>query len=124
MADGISQSDIQHAVDNALHDVRNDVSRISHIIDGLNRTGQDIRDLTHRLQSLEQSVNQIQNTVANTIGRPLNRRYPDPYVVSMMNDVNDLKIRFGAVEKLIEPLTEYLRRRNEREAEDEQYRNT
>lgn len=124
MADGISQSDIQHAINNALHDVRNDVSRISHIIDGLNRAGQDIRDLTHRLQSLEQSVNQIQNTVANTIGRPVNRRYPDPYVVSMMNDVNDLKIRFSNVEKLIEPLTEYLRRRNEQEAEDEQYRNT
>ncbi|TXG76992.1 hypothetical protein E6P97_02550 [Patescibacteria group bacterium] len=90
MGDTISRSDIQHAVESALHAMRNDVSRISHIVDGLNRTGQDIRDLARRLQALEQTTGQIQNTVAHTLGRPTTQRYPDPYVVSMMNDINDL----------------------------------
>ena len=122
MGDTISKSDLQYAVDSALHTVRNDISRISHVIDGLNRTAQEIHDVTRRLQALEQSIGQIQNTVAHTLGRPTTQRYPDPYVVAMMNDVNDLKVRFTAVEKFMAQMGEYISQRNARDDEDRQYR--
>jgi hypothetical protein len=121
MAD-ISRADIQHAMQNALHSVRNDVSRISHVIDGMNRVGQDVKDLQHRLTNLERDINQIQNTVANTLGRPATRRYPDPYIVSMVNDINELKVRFTAIEKFAGQVSDYLRQRNEEDNEDRQYR--
>ena len=120
MAD-ISSADIQHAVQSALHGVRNDVSRISHIIDGMNRVGQDIKDLSRRLMILEKDINQIQNVVANTLGRPTTRRYPDPYVVGMVNDIQELKARFSAIEKFAMQMSEYLKHRSETEDEDRQY---
>lgn len=118
MAD-MSSADVQHAVQSALHGIRNDVSRISHIIDSMNRVGQDVKDLSRRLASLEQDINQIQNTVANTLGRPTTRRYPDPYVVSMMNDIGELKLRFTAIEKFAQQMSEYIRQRDD---DDRQYR--
>lgn len=122
MGDIINRSDIQHAVQSALHDVRNDVSRISRMIDGMSRVSQDVRDVAHRLTSLEQEVRQIQNTVANTLGRPTTRRYPDPYVVGIANEINDLKIRFSAVEKFSLQMSDYLRQRTLLEEEDRHYR--
>lgn len=121
MAD-ISSADIQHAVQSALYSVRNDVSRISHIIDGMNRVGQDVKDLSRRLSALEKDINQIQNVVANTLGRPTTRRYPDPYVVAMANDIHELQARFTAIEKFATQMSEYLRRRNEVDNEDREYR--
>lgn len=122
MGDTINRSDIQHAVQSALHDVRNDVSRISRMIDGMSRVSQDVRDVAHRLTSLEQEVRQIQNTVANTLGRPTTRRYPDPYIVGMANEIRDLKIRFSAVEKFSLQMSDYLRQRTVLEEEDRHYR--
>lgn len=122
MGDIISRSDIQHAVQSALHDVRNDVSRISRMIDGMSRVSQDVRDVAHRLTTLEQEVRQIQNTVANTLGRPTTRRYPDPYIVGMANEIRDLKIRFSAVEKFSLQMSDYLRQRTLLDEEERQYR--
>jgi len=107
---------------NALHGVRNDVSRISHVIDGMNRVGQDVKDLQHRLTNLERDINQIQNTIANTLGRPTTRRYPDPYVVGMVNDIGELKARFTAIEKFAGQMSDYLRQRSEEDDEERQYR--
>jgi hypothetical protein len=121
MAD-ISSADIQHAMQNALHGVRNDVSRISHIVDGMNRVGQDVKDLSRRLSSLEKDVNQIQNIVANTLGRPVTKRYPDPYIVGIANDINELKIRFAAIERFAQQMSDYIRKREEQADEDRQYR--
>ena len=121
MAD-ISSADIQHAVQSALHGVRNDVSRISHIVDSMNRVGQDVKDLSRRLSMLEKDINQIQNVVANTLGRPTTRRYPDPYVVAMVSDIQELKARFSAIEKFAMQMSDYLRRHSEAENEDRQYR--
>ena len=102
--------------------MRNDVNRISHIVDVMPRTAQDIRDLTRRLQLLEKDINQIQNVVANTLGRPVNRRYPDPYIVNMANEVHELKLRFAAIEKFAVQMSEYVRLQNEALREDRQYR--
>ena len=121
MAD-ISSADIQHAVQNALHGVRNDVSRISHIVDSMNRVGQDVKDLSRRLSSLEKDINQIQNVVANTLGRPVTKRYPDPYIVGIANDINELKIRFAAIERFAQQMSDYIRKREEQADEDRQYR--
>lgn len=118
----ISRSDIQHAVQSALHDVRNDVSRISRMVDGMSRISQDVQDLSRRLITLEQEVRQIQNTVANTLGRPTTRRYPDPYVVGIANEINDLKIRFSGIEKFAAQMSEYIRRRDAQDLEENQYR--
>lgn len=122
MADSISRSDVQHAVEDALHSVRNDVSRIAHTVDGMSRVGQDVKDLSHRLVVLEQSINQIQNVVANTLGRPTTRRYPDPYIVGIVNDLNDLKIRFVAIERFAQQVSGYLRSVEISSEEDRQYR--
>ncbi len=122
MAENISRSDIQHAVQSALHDVRNDVSRISSMVNNMSRVSQDVQDVSRRLMGLEQEVRQIQNTVANTLGRPTTRRYPDPYVVGIANELNDLKIRFSAVEKFATQMGEYVRNRNDQDNEDRQYR--
>lgn len=122
MGDMINRSDVQHAVQNAMQGMRNDVTRISHIVDCVPRTAQDVRDVTRRLQLLENDIRQIQNTVANTLGRPVNRRYPDPYVVNMANEIHDLKIRFAAIEKFAIQMSEYVRLNNERVKEDRQYR--
>ena len=122
MGDNISRSDIQHAVQSALHDVRNDVSRISRMVESMSRVSQDVRDVAHRLNTLEQEVRQIQNTVANTLGRPTTRRYPDPYVVGLANDLTELKIRFSSVEKFAAQMSDYIRKRHEQDDEDRQYR--
>ena len=118
----LNRSDIQHAVQSALHDVRNDVSRVSRMVDGMSRVSQDVQDLSRRLMSLEQEVKQIQNTVANTLGRPTTRRYPDPYVVGIANEINDLKIRFSSIEKFAVQMSEYIRRRDAQDLEERQYR--
>lgn len=118
----LNRSDIQHAVQSALHDMRNDVSRVSRMVDGMSRVSQDVQDLSRRLMSLEQEVKQIQNTVANTLGRPTTRRYPDPYVVGIANEINDLKIRFSSIEKFAAQMSEYIRRRDAQDLEERQYR--
>ena len=118
----LNRSDIQHAVQDALHDVRNDMSRVSRMVDGMSRVSQDVQDLSRRLMSLEQEVKQIQNTVANTLGRPTTRRYPDPYVVGIANEINDLKIRFSSIEKFAAQMSEYIRRRDAQDLEERQYR--
>lgn len=122
MGDTISKSDIQNAVQSGLQGMRNDVTRISHIVDCVPRTAQDVKDVTRRLQLLEKDINQIQNVVANTLGRPVNRRYPDPYIVNMANEIHDLKIRFAAIEKFAVQMSEYVRLQNEALREDRQYR--
>lgn len=122
MGDTISKSDIQNAVQSGLQSMRNDVTRISHIVDCVPRTAQDIRDITRRLAILEKDINQIQNVVANTLGRPVNRRYPDPYVVGIANELNDLKIRFSAVERFAAQMSEYVKLQNDQTKEDRQYR--
>ena len=122
MGDMLSRSDVQNAVQNALQGVRNDVTRISHIVDCVPRTAQDVRDLTRRLQLLENDIHQIQNTVANTLGRPVNRRYPDPYVVGMANEIRDLKIRFVTIEKFALQMSEYVRKHEEAALHERQYR--
>jgi predicted nucleic acid-binding Zn-ribbon protein len=118
----LNRSDVQHAVQSALHDMRNDVSRVSRMVDGMSRISQDVQDLSRRLMSLEQEVRQIQNTVANTLGRPTTRRYPDPYVVGIANEINDLKIRFSTIEKFAAQMSEYIRRRDAQDLEERQYR--
>lgn len=122
MGDTISRTDIQNAVQSGLQGMRNDITRISHIVDCVPRTAQDVRDLSRRLQLLEKDINQIQNVVANTLGRPVNRRYPDPYVVNMANEIHELKIRFAAIEKFAIQMSEYVRLQNEALREDRQYR--
>lgn len=122
MGDTISKSDIQNAVQSGLQGMRNEVTRISHIVDCVPRTAQDVKELNRRLQLLEKDINQIQNIVANTLGRPVNRRYPDPYIVNMANEVHDLRIRFAAIEKFAVQMSEYVRLQNEALREDRQYR--
>lgn len=122
MGDTISRSDLQHAVQSALHDVRNDVSRMSHMVDNVNRICQDVQDVSRRLSALEQEVRQIQNTVANTLGRPTTRRYPDPYVVGIANEINGLKLRFSSVERFAAQMSDFVRRRYEQDEESQQYR--
>lgn len=122
MGDMLNKSDVQNAVQSALQGMRNDVNRITHIVDVMPRTAQDIRDITRRLQLLEKDINQIQNVVANTLGRPVNRRYPDPYVVNMANEIHELKLRFAAIEKFAVQMSEYVRLQNEALREERQYR--
>lgn len=122
MGDTISRTDIQNAVQSGLHGMRNDITRISHIVDCVPRTAQDVRDVSRRLAALEKDINQIQNIVANTLGRPVNKRYPDPYVVGIANELNDLKIRFATIEKFAHQMSEYVRLHNEATREDRQYR--
>lgn len=122
MGDMLSRSDVQNAVQNGLQGMRNDITRISHIVDCVPRTAQDVRDLTRRLQLLENDIHQIQNIVANTLGRPVNRRYPDPYVVGIANEVHDLKVRFVAIEKFAVQMSDYVRKREEQALQERQYR--
>ncbi|HEX8389935.1 MAG TPA: hypothetical protein VF597_00770 [Candidatus Saccharimonadales bacterium] len=122
MGETINRTDIQHALSSALHDVRNDVSRMTHIIETVPRLAQDVRDLSRRMACIEQNVNQIQNIVANTIGRPVTNRYPDPYVVGMVNDLTSLKQRFSAVEKFAVQMADYVRLQNQRLQDDKEYR--
>lgn len=122
MADSISKSDIQHAVQSALHNLRNDVTRVSHIVDVLPRMAQDINDLSRRVAKLEKDINQIQNTVANTLGRPTTRRYPDPYIVGIATEVNQLKLRFTSVERFAAQMSDYVQKRSAQDEEDRQYR--
>jgi hypothetical protein len=118
----ISRSDIQHAVQSALHDVRNDVSRISRMVDSMSKVAQEVHDVSRRLAALELEVRQIQNTVANTLGRPTTRRYPDPYVVGIGNEVTELKLRFTSVERFAQQMGEYIRKRDEQDLQERQYR--
>lgn len=122
MGETLSRADIQHAVQSALHDVRNDVSRISHVIDGMNRVAKDLQDLSRRVQNLERNVNQIQNTVSNTLGYSGGSRHPDPRLSAMSGDIYNLKLRFSAVEKFAEQMSLFVRKRYEAEEEDRQYR--
>ncbi len=122
MGDTISRADIQHAVQSALHDMRNDVSRISHLLDGMNRMTMDVADLSRRMQNLERNVNQIQNTVTNTLGNSGGSRHPDPRIAAMANDLNNLKVRFFAVEKFADQMSNYVRQRYEQEEQDRHYK--
>jgi len=122
MGDTISRNDLQHAVQSALHDIRNDVSRMSRMADNITRMAQDVQDVSRRLTTLEQEVRQIQNTVANTLGRPTTSRYPDPYVVGIANEINGLKLRFSSVEKFASQMSDFVRRRYDEEEENRQYR--
>lgn len=122
MGDTISRADIQHAVNSALHDMRNDVSRISHLLDGMNRMNMDVAELARRMQNLERNVNQIQNTVVNTLGNSGGSRHPDPRIAAMANDLNYLKARFFAVEKFADQMSNYVRQRYEQEEQDRQYK--
>lgn len=122
MGDTISRSDLQHAVQNAMHDIRNDVSRMSRMVESVNRIAQDVQDVSRRLSALELEVRQIQNTVANTLGRPTTQRYPDPYVVGIANEINGLKLRFSSVEKFAIQMSDFVRKRYDQEEENRQYR--
>ena len=52
----------------------------------------------------------------------MSRMYPGAYVVGIANELNDLKIRFSAVEKFATQMGEYVRNRNDQDNEDRQYR--
>lgn len=116
MAD-LTRADVQHAVNDALHGVQNDLSRMSHIIDGMNRVGQDVKSVAHQLTNLEQTVNRIQNTLANAPGRS-----GDPAIMQLQQDIADLKTRFTAVEKFARDMSDYMQARKHTDEEDRQYR--
>lgn len=122
MADNISRSDIQQAVKAELHGIRNDVSRISHVLDGMNRLTRDVQDLVHRMQSLERNVNQIQNTVINTLGNSQGKRHPDPRIAAMWAEMHEVKVRFSAVEKFAAQMSDFMRKRYEQTEDDRSYR--
>jgi hypothetical protein len=122
MGECIKKSDVQSAVNSALNDVRNDMSRISRNLENLSRISQEVHDVSRRLGTLEQEVRQIQNTVALTLGRPATKKYPDPYVVGIANEITGLKLRFTSIEKFAVQMSDFVRRRYQKEEEEKQYR--
>ncbi len=118
MAD-LSRADVQRAVQDALHHLSNEVSHISHVVDGMNRVSRDVQALSTRLMNLELAVHQMQNTVANTLGH---NPATDPQNMQLSQAINDLRNRFTAVEQFSRQLSEYLHDREAQDKEDTQYR--
>jgi len=120
MAD-LTRADVQHAVQEAMHHVSNEVAHIAHVVDGMNRVSQDVRNLTARLGNLEQSVHQVQNVLASTSGRSSTGGL-ESQVAQLMQEMNDLRTRFTVVEQFSKQMSDYVQSQIDRDREDRQYR--
>ena len=119
MAD-LTRSDIQHAVQEALHQVSNDVAHITHVVDGMNRVSQDLHTLASRLTNLEQSVHQMQNSLVNNTARSSSGT--DTHITQLIQEMNTLRSRFTVVEQFSKQMSDYVQSQIDRDREDRQYR--
>lgn len=119
MAD-LTRADVQHAVQEAMHHVSNEVAHIAHVVDGMNRVSQDVRNLTTRLGNLEQSVHQMQNVLASTPTRSPGGL--ETQAAQIIQEMNDLRSRFTAVEQFSKQMSDYVQAQIDRDREDRQYR--
>ncbi len=117
MAD-LSYSDVQRAVQDGLGNVRNDLQRIVNDMGGVAQASQRIDDIEREVIELQRMVQNLQTNL--TTMRPGGN--VEQRIMTLANDVTELKHRFVAVEKFATQMSDYMRTRYDEEREDRQYR--
>ncbi len=108
MAD-LSYQDVQRAVQDGTRNLQSDVQRLSNDMSSVVPQAQLIDDLQRALQQLQSEIQ---------------RHDPrsEASMQQLVRDVQELKIRFEAVERFCREMSEYFRARAAAEREDNEYR--
>lgn len=108
MAD-LSYQDVQRAVQDGTRNLQGDVQRLSNDMSGVVSQAQLIDDLQRALQQLQSEIQ---------------RHDPrsEASMQQLVRDVQELKMRFEAVERFCRDMSEYFRKKAAAEREDNEYR--
>lgn len=115
MAD-LSYSDVQRAVQDGLRNMQADMARLSGQVSQISQQSQFIDDIQALVQRLAGQLSRLEGQT---------RRH-DPRTemgtAQLAREIQDLKIRFAAVEKFCVDMSSYVERQREKEQEDQQFR--
>lgn len=115
MAD-LSYGDVQRAVQDGLRNMQADVARLSGQVSTISQQSQFIDDIQALVQRLAGQLSRLE----------IQTRRHDPRseqgTAQLARDVQDLKIRFAAVERFCQDMSKYVQTQVDKEAEDQQYR--
>jgi len=121
MAD-LSYNDVQRAVQDSMRNMQSDIQRLVNDSSNIAQQAQLIDDISRDVQELHRYLTQIQPNI-DTILRNVTDANDDQRIMTMQNDIQELKNRFASVEKFAQQMSNYVQSRYEEEREDRAYRN-
>ena len=105
----LSYQDVQRAVQDAVRNLQGDVQRLSSGLSSVAQQAQLIDDIQRSIQALQSETLRHDPRSEQTMQQ-------------VTKDLQELKIRFEAVERFCRDMSDYFRARAENEREDQQYR--
>jgi Holliday junction resolvasome RuvABC endonuclease subunit len=112
----LSYSDVQRAVQDGLRNLQADVARLSNQVSAINQQSQFIDDIQALVQRLSAQITRIERQSMGHNPRT------EMGTAQLTRDVQELKVRFAAVERFCIDMSKYIERRRDQELEDQQYR--
>lgn len=118
----LNYNDMQRAVNEgvgqirgSLNELRNNLTQLSRDTDDVASVRQQLDILSRRLSNIEQQLQSTQQMVAS-------KQRADRVTDIMAQQVNEMRARFGAIEKFALQVSDYMQRVRAREEEDEGYK--
>lgn len=128
MAD-ISSGDVQRIVNDAanqlrgtLNDMRSQINENARGADDIARTRQQVDDMSRRIINIEQLLQQVIQQTQLTQQSVAGNARSDQYTAIMAQQLNELRVRFVAVEKFAAQMSDYVQKVRARDAEDQGYK--
>ncbi|HYG83397.1 MAG TPA: hypothetical protein VD907_00785 [Verrucomicrobiae bacterium] len=122
MAD-LTYNDVQRAVQDAIRSVQNDTQRLVNDSSSIAQQVQLIDDISRDVQDIHRAISNMQ-TQMDQIARGVNDENDDQRVVTLQNDIHELKTRFSTIERFAQQMSNYMQTRYQEEEEDRAYRRT
>lgn len=116
----LSYGDVQRAVQDGVRNLQQNVQRLTSNMGVVSMRADRIENMEIALRDLQRTVASLQNSVlaARQAGGA------DPRVTQIIHDIYELKVRFIAIERFAQQMSNYVRAKEEEDADDRQYRNT
>ncbi|HEX6258831.1 MAG TPA: hypothetical protein VFZ48_05100 [Candidatus Saccharimonadales bacterium] len=118
----LSYNDVQRAVQDGVRNVQSDVQRLVNDMSNVSQQAQLIDDISRDVQELHRFMMQLQPKI-DTIERSVTDANDDQRIMSMQNDIQELKNRFSSIERFAQQMSNYMQARHDEEKEDRLYRN-
>lgn len=112
----MTYGDVQRAVQDGLRNVQADVQRLSNQVSSISQQSQLIDDIQALAQRLSGQLARLERQSQGHNPRT------EMGTAQLSRDVQDLKLRFVAIEKFCVDMSKYVERQREKELEDKQYR--
>lgn len=105
----LTYQDVQRAIQDAVRSMQADIQRLTIDLTAVSQQAQRIDDIQRSLQALQSEMSRHDPRSEQTMQQ-------------IARDIQDLKLRFEAVERFSRDMSDYFRARAEEEREDQQYR--